>query len=294
MKDEASTIKNRDYSSISPSARSLLLLKGLTDIPFALEAARLISQPEPYIPDFSKGNIIFWARVLHFEARYKSINQLLWSLTAKNILELSSGFSFRGLDTVIDNDIHYIDTDLPNVIDIKQKLEEALISSNFTPKGKLETLPLNALNETDFLNIINHFPEGEIAIVNEGLLVYLDIDEKRKLCQNIRTVLQKRGGYWITADIYIKSERKMPELRVNDQLDQFLKEHNTERNKFNSFAEAEFFFKSEGLVIDQEAEPGYHSASSLKYLMAVTTEEQRASLSKSGRTRATWRLKLAE
>lgn len=294
MQDEASIIKNRDYSSISPSARVLLLLKGLTDIPFALEAARLISQPEPYVPDFSKGDIISWARVLHFEARYKSINQLLSLLPVKNILELSSGFSFRGLDTVINNDIYYIDTDLPNVIDIKQGLEEALISCDFTPKGKLETLPLNALNETDFENVTNRFPDGEIALVNEGLLVYLDIDEKRKLCQNIRTVLQKRGGYWITADIYIKSEKKMPELRVNDKLDQFLKEHNIEQNKFNSLDEAEAFFKSEGFVIDKETGPEYHNASSLKYLMAMTTEEQRASLSKSGRIRVTWRLKLAE
>ena len=32
----------RDYSSISPSAKSLLLMKGLTDIPFIAEAAKLV------------------------------------------------------------------------------------------------------------------------------------------------------------------------------------------------------------------------------------------------------------
>jgi O-methyltransferase involved in polyketide biosynthesis len=292
--NEQLSLQDRDYSSIGPSARSLLLLKGLTDIPFALEAARLISQPEFYIPDFSKGDLMFWARVLHFEARYKSINQLLSALPVKNILELSSGFSFRGLDKVINNDIYYIDTDLPNVIDIKQNLIHALIPPDITPKGELETLPLNALNETDFRNITDHFPEGEIAIVNEGLLVYLDMDEKKKLCHNIRTVLQKRGGYWITADIYIKSEKKLPELRVNDKLDQFFKEHRIEENKFESFEAAEAFFKSEGFIIDKEAEREHEALGSLKYLLANSTEEEFASLRKAGRIRATWRLRLAD
>ena len=33
---------NRDYNTISPSAKSLLLMKGLTNIPFAKEAAQLL------------------------------------------------------------------------------------------------------------------------------------------------------------------------------------------------------------------------------------------------------------
>lgn len=291
--NEQSSLQNRDYSSISPSARSLLLLKGLTDIPFALEAARLISQPEFYVPDFSKGDLMFWARVLHFEARYKSINQLLSDLPAKNILELSSGFSFRGLNTIINNDVYYIDTDLPDVIISKLNLLKNL-QHDIIFKGTLETLPLNALSETDFTAVADHFPDGEIAIVNEGLLVYLGMDEKKKLCHNIRTVLQNRGGYWITADIYIKSEKKIPELRVNDKLDQFFKEHNIEQNKFNNFSEAEAFFKSEGFIIDKEAQRGHQALGSLKYLLASSTEEEFASLRKAGRIRATWRLRLAQ
>ncbi|MDN5287024.1 MAG: O-Methyltransferase involved in polyketide biosynthesis [Mucilaginibacter sp.] len=291
---QQSPLPNRDYSTISPSARSLLLLKGLTDIPFVREAAALISSPEKYQPDFNIKDPAFWGRVVHFEARYKSINQLLSSLSAKNILEVSSGFSFRGLDTVIHSPVHYIDTDLPNVIDTKLNLLEALQQHTVTPKGKLETLTLNALHETEFTAIVDRFPDGEIVIVNEGLLVYLDMNEKRKLCHNIRSVLQKSGGYWITADIYIKSEMKFPDLQANDQLQEFFKEHRIEENKFDSFELAEAFFKSEGLVIDKEAEPDPQSSDSLKYLIANATKEQLAYLGKVGRIRKSWRLKLAE
>src|ERR1700754_1733876 len=129
MNTDQTAFTNRDFSSISPSARSLLLLKGLTDIPFARQAAELINYPEKYEPDFELKNFVFWARVLHFENRYKSINQLLSDLPVKNILELSSGFSFRGLNTVLHNYTYYIDTDLPDVIATKQNLLYSLMQT---------------------------------------------------------------------------------------------------------------------------------------------------------------------
>jgi O-methyltransferase involved in polyketide biosynthesis len=294
MNTDQSAFTNRDYSSISPSARSLLLLKGLTDIPFACQAAELITNPEKYEPDFELKDFLLWARVLHFENRYKSIDQLLSDLPVKNILELSSGFSFRGLNTALHNDINYIDTDLPDVIATKQNLLDSLMQTEATPKGNLETLPLNALHEAEFTNIANHFPKGELAIVNEGLLVYLDTDEKKKLCHNIHNVLQQRGGYWITADIYIKSDKKLLSYAGNDKLQRFFEEHRIEENKFESFEAAEIFFKNEGFLIDKEAEPNYQSSGSLKHLRASASPEQLYNLGKTGRIRASWRLKLAK
>lgn len=292
MKQEQAHLANRDYSSISPSAQALLLLKGFTDIPFARKAAELITRPENYEPDFNISDFAFWARLLHFESRYKSIDQLLSPLQVKNILELSSGFSFRGLDKVLGEDAHYIDTDLPDVISTKLPLLASL-QRDMIPKGKLETLPLNALDEAAFEATAAHFKKGEIVIVNEGLLVYLSTDEKKKLCHNIRSLLEKTGGYWITADIYIKSERRFSNFLPDDKLQQFLKEHRIEENKFDSFEQAEAFFKSEGFLIDKEAEAEHQKSGSLKYLITNASKEQLEGLSRNGRIRASWRLKLA-
>ncbi len=294
MSQEESFSNERDYSSISPSARSLLLLKGFTDIPFALEAAKLISRPNHYRPDFSIKDLAFWARLLHFESRYKSINQLLTNLQVQNILEISSGFSFRGLSSVLNKELYYIDTDLPEVITTKLGLLDDLLPHDAIPHGELETLALNALDETAFTSITNHFPKGELVIVNEGLLVYLDTDEKRKLCCNIRKILRQRGGYWITADIYVKSPNRLPGLQMNDKLQEFFREHRIEENKFNSFEEAEAFFKTEGFIIDKEAEAEHQNSGSLKYLLANATPEQLEDMRRIGRVRATWRLKLAD
>ncbi|MDR3680936.1 MAG: hypothetical protein P4L41_13305 [Flavipsychrobacter sp.] len=285
---------NRDYSTISPSAKSVLLLKGYTDIPYARAVAELISLPETFQPDFNKKDFTFWARVLHFDIRYRSINQLLAGLEMKNVLELSSGFSFRGLVAVQDSDVHYIDTDLPGIITTKKELTEQLRDKNDAPKGKLEILPVNALDEAQVKEVISHFEPGAVAIVNEGLLMYLETEEKQKLCGIIRDVLKERGGYWITADIYKKTVHSAIDVQIDDKLQGFFEQHRVEEKMFDSMEAAEAFFKSEGFVIDMEAEPEYAKSGALQHVLASTTEEQMANMGKMGKIHATWRLKLAE
>ena len=285
---------HRDYSTISPSAKSLLLMKGYTNIPFAKNAAELISYFNNYSPDFNKKDFTFWARVAHFENRYWSIDQLLNELSAKNILELSSGFSFRGLNAVKENNVHYIDTDLPEIISIKKRLIHQLQDENFTLKGKLETLPLNALDENQFQERVNHFSKEEIIIVNEGLLMYLSNAEKEKLCDNIRKVLQQYGGYWITADIYIRKELENNLLKIDDKLKAFFKQHKIEENKFESLQSAEIFFKQQGFIIDKEATPDYSKLNSVNYMLQSATQEQLLQLRNREKIHTTWRLKLSD
>jgi len=130
LKDSTS----RNYNTISPSAKSLLLMKGYTTIPFARQTAELIVYPEKYEPDYKKKDLTFWARVVHFETRYWSIDQLLSDLSIRNILELSSGFSFRGFETARQKGYHYIDSDLPKLIAIKKELVSALKSKALMKK----------------------------------------------------------------------------------------------------------------------------------------------------------------
>lgn len=286
----AHSTENRDYSTISPSAKALLYLKGLTNIPFAKAAAEQMMLPDKYEPDYSIRDFGFWARVVHFESRYWSIDHLLADIDVKNVLELSSGFSFRGLASVAaHNDLYYIDTDLAEVIATKKQLAEAIKPEL---KGTLEVLPLNALDEAAFREIISHFPEGEVAIVNEGLLMYLGPSEKEELCRIIHRILSERGGYWITADIYIKRANR-DRLMINDQLDAFFKQHNIDEQMFESFEEAEAFFNKNGFIIDKEALPDRDKLQSLIYMIQSATEEQLIDLKLRKRIHASWRLKIA-
>jgi O-methyltransferase involved in polyketide biosynthesis len=284
----------RDYSSISPSAYSLVLVKGLTKIPYMRRAAEQMIHPAPYVPDFTKRDFAFWARVVHFESRYWSIDQLLTDIDAKNILELSSGFSFRGLARVQQSGTHYIDTDLPEVIRDKKSFMPLLEAGETAEGSILETLPLNALDEEQFRELINHFPAGEpVVIVNEGLLMYLSLPEKEKLLKIIHTILSERGGYWITADIYIKRGPVPEALKQNDRLNKFFEQHKVREQMFDSFEAAEQFFNKAGFVIDKQAETDYTQITAIEPMLKSATEEQMALVRQGGKIQATWRLKAA-
>lgn len=264
-------------------------MKALTDIPFIADAVKL-AFPAAALPELRKHiNELFLKRLIHFEARYKSLDNLLEKLGGRNVLEISSGFSFRGLHMALHHpDAFYIDTDLPAVMDLKADLSARLIQQqNLDLKGELLTLPMNALDEESFNKTTSLLPAGPINILNEGLLVYLNTDEKTRLCQIIHRTLTQRGGYWLTADIYIKKKNLNIE---NDAFSSFLQAHNVEENKFESFEQAEQFFHDRGFKIHQKPDTVWYQLSSLKYLNPDHITQLVEQASKIGKIRETWAL----
>ena len=284
---------NKDYSTISPSALSLLKMKAHTSIPFAKEAAALLQRHNVHtLPQNLAEKLYYWMRIFHFEARYTSINNLLADIDPQNILELSSGYSFRGLDYCINHAAHYIDTDLPAVIDLKKSLQKEITPPVLSFKGKLESIALNSLDEQEFGKVVSHFNAGSLTIVNEGLLMYLTTDEKKKLAGIIHRHLVQRGGYWITADIYIRSqESSVRNLRMSKEEENFFAQHNIDENKFESEAAAETFFKGQGFTIDKIATVEPTLLSSFSKLLAVVPDEIKREGKPMPKIQATWRLR---
>jgi len=284
--------EEKNYSTISPSAKSLLLMKGYTSIPYAKETAALMDGNEVFDLNFDDKDLWFWMRVMHFESRYWSIDQLLLQADSKNILELSSGYSLRGLDMSTKEDkIHYIDTDLPEVITVKQGMI-AQLRLDTNVKGTFELVPLNAMESSAFTEVVNRFPDGPVTIVNEGLLMYLNREEKRQLCKTIHTVLSQRGGFWITADVYVKRPEGMQaSLPQSKGETAFFEQHNIEDNKFDSYEDAQTFFEEQGFQLLHEATPNYEALSVLPHLLNTLPEHLRHSKEPPPKIQATWMLK---
>jgi hypothetical protein len=282
----------KDYTSISPSAKSLLLMKSYTNIPYAKEVAALMQGPEIFGLDFDNKDFYFWIRVMHFESRYWSIDQLLQEINPENILELSSGYSFRGLNKCSKEAVHYIDTDLPEVIATKQEMMQQL-GLGQALKGKLDLLPLNVLNRAAFNEIAQSFTNGPITIVNEGLLMYLNMNEKKQLCNTIHRLLKKHGGYWITADIYTKLP---PEIRdavpKSSSEAAFHEQHRIEDNKFDSYDAARAFFNEQGFEMVKEGFVDFKTLSVIPHLLKVLPPEARDSKNPPPKIQATWLLKV--
>jgi O-methyltransferase involved in polyketide biosynthesis len=279
----------KDFTSVSPSAKSLLMMKGYTDIPFAKQTAALVSGSEVFDLSFDENDFWFWIRVMHFESRYKSIDQLLQQTDGTHILELSSGYSMRGLAMCAnDEKIHYIDTDLPEVVALKREMIDTLKAD---VKGKFELQPLNVMDEAAFREVVARFGPGPLTIVNEGLLMYLNTEEKIWLCQQIRQVLKQLGGCWITADIYVKrTAEMMVQLPQSQSETAFLEQHHIEENKFDSYDAAKAFFEEQGFALIKEAEPNHAQLSVLPHLLRVMPEEIRTSKEPPPRIQATWML----
>lgn len=287
---------NKDYSTISPSAKSLLRMKAHTSIPFMREAAAILEAANDKMEDplgTNEQELGYWLRVMHFEERYLSINQLLRQANNRNVLELSSGFSFRGLDMVMREEVNYIDTDLPEIIDVKLNMVHELQAGNDL-KGRLTTLPLNALDKAMFNEVTGRFEHGGISIVNEGLLMYLDDVEKRQLCQQIHALLKRRGGCWITADIYIQTPQLAGTIGTSDKEQAFMKQHQLERNKFTSFDAAREFFTQQGFDITAVADIQHEDLTPQPKMQELMTTEVYNKLMAMGKMRETWMLEVSE
>jgi O-methyltransferase involved in polyketide biosynthesis len=162
------------------------------------------------------------------------------------VLEIAGGLSFRGLALAQRHAVTYVDTDLPAMIESKARLVAALDAGPLV--GELRLRALDALDPEGFRAAVAELPPGAIAIVNEGLLMYLDPGEKRRLAASIREALVARGGVWITADIYLRSPPD-PRIGQDDRLRDFLAAHRVEEQKFESRAAAEAFFTEAGFAI---------------------------------------------
>ena len=303
-----------NFNSITPAALAVLEAKSFTSIPFAKETYGILTRSKSNelerdnrLPRKSfaiskykevSNNKIHLSeeiilRIMHFETRYLSIDKGLRELDYNNVLELASGFSFRGLDFCKNPIIHFIDTDLHNIIESKKKIISELTKRYCDYQStNLIVQSLNVFDEKEFFNTISIFNDEPMAIVNEGLLIYLNLEQKEQLCKIIHEILSKHGGYWINADIYQNDEieRKNLDKYYNQDDKNFVANHNIENNKFIDFGVAKDFFSRCGFEISKKIEVEERDLSSFKLLSENYPSSKNKSLGK-GKTRETWILK---
>ena len=216
-------VNDKDYEEISSTAIVTSYPRTFTDIPYEKEIYNWLKQ-------HCKEEVALYKNMAtEIEARYKLANKLLDKLDIKQVLELASGYSSRGL-IYSQNGYNYVEMDLESVSKNKENILNTL-------EGKIpENLKIvsgNALRKTDYEKCEKYFKENEpIAVINEGLLRYFTFEEKRIVAENIYNLLSKHGGIWITCDLTPKKKF----LQVQDKaLPDFNKKLNniTSRNSLN-------------------------------------------------------------
>jgi O-methyltransferase involved in polyketide biosynthesis len=246
---EYSPLVARDFSAISASARWLLLAKAHSGLPYAREVAELVFGSQEVAAAVSPTPAAALRR-RHFELRARSVDEALELVGTNKIVELASGLSFRGLARAARDDVHYLDTDLPDLVEQKRSILAQLCPPTLAGTYRIE--PLDVMDDAAFARALASVPVGPLTIVHEGLLMYLGPDEKLRLAASIREALRSRGGRWITADVYLRREST---IAREAHVEKFLTEHRVEEQKFGDWDEAERFFSEAGFVVERKLVP---------------------------------------
>ena len=138
-----------EFESISPTAIVTSYPRTFTDIPYEKEIYNWLEENCLEKPKLNKN------LAPEIEARYKLINKLLDGTNIKQILELASGYSSRGI-IYSQKGYSYIEMDLENVVSNKRKIIENIYRSS----EMLKIISGNALNRADFENINKYFIEN--------------------------------------------------------------------------------------------------------------------------------------
>lgn len=231
-----------EFESISPTAIVTSYPRTFTDIPYEKEIYNWLEENCLEKPKLNKN------LAPEIEARYKLINKLLDGTNIKQILELASGYSSRGI-IYSQKGYSYIEMDLENVVSNKRKIIENIYRSS----EMLKIISGNALNRADFENINKYFKEGEIAIINEGLLRYLTFEEKERVARNIYSLLKKHNGVWITSDVtpkkfIVSQDKALPNFNKNLTS---VTDRNSLNDRFENIEHIKNFFGEIGFEVSE-------------------------------------------
>jgi O-methyltransferase involved in polyketide biosynthesis len=267
-----------DFSRISPTAKLVAYFRQFTDIPCAQAIARLIDAEavtETICPDSAMLDDLKKFVTPAIEARYKSMISAIKRTGNQQVLELASGLSFRGILMTTDPNVIYVETDLPvltrekmSVVEQIPVLQQAYQRPNFFVDA------VDALSIRDLNHALRHFdPKKPIAIIHEGLYMYLSRSEKETLANNIKEILRRFGGVWITPDFMVEAEVEhlMNQPRVRSIMDSMttsiaaLTGRDLKQDQFKDQSELSNFFEKCGykFTINPQID-GSYELSSLK------------------------------
>jgi len=198
-----------NFKNISLTARLTAYMRQYSDIPFAKDVANRLRAEEAFEKllrdnELSPKDLLWYAPLL--EVRYKSVAETIRKLRATQVLELASGFALRGLAVTQAPQVTYVESDLEELTEEKASLVADLRRQyRLADHGNLHLVTVDALDRSQLRSAAKGFRRDQpIAVVNEGLLLYLSATEMATVARDIRDLLIEFDGVWITPDFSLK------------------------------------------------------------------------------------------
>lgn len=246
------------FDKISPTALLVAYIRGFSDIPYTKELSELVnaqSVVETLLGQkLEQGSEI----ALLIESRYRAIDRAFTNLNSKNnckqIIEIASGLLPRGMIMSQDPDVTFIESDLPLMMAQKIGLVKALVGD----RPNLHFLSVDVTSKSNQLNACNQYLNlsQPIAVLCEGLLMYLSHAQKQQVFIYVRELLLSYGGVWITSDfvtVEAINRRKLicPSLGQISQMVSRLTDRPIGETYFQNSAQIEDFIAERGFKCDR-------------------------------------------
>ncbi len=136
------------------------------------------------------------ANSVFLEIRFRTTGALAGEAGAQTIVDLPCGYTPRGLQFGRKG-ISYVGLDLPATIQDLQRIVMPLADENAPSAPRYAAV--DATNYTSLERALSGIT-GPICVTTEGLVMYFNDSEAVALCDNIRRLLLKYSGCWITSD----------------------------------------------------------------------------------------------
>ena len=193
------SLSDYKHDKITPTADLISYFRIFSDTPYTKEIAEMTNAKETaqkILGEHFKDSMYL---AVMSEARFKRIN--IYAKKYQNILEVAVGRSPRDLIFTEDPKVNYVATDLPDSLKQHQFVIQELMSRHKLNRPNLHFVPANALKLDELKVAADLLPNGPVAIISEGFMVYLPKEEKKIFLGNVHSILSQRGGCFITSDV---------------------------------------------------------------------------------------------
>ncbi|MBW4554058.1 MAG: class I SAM-dependent methyltransferase [Aphanocapsa sp. GSE-SYN-MK-11-07L] len=243
------------FDKISPTALMVAHARQFTDIPYTQALATLVDARSAFDQLLSQSSALPLDMAVMIEGRYKAINQAMAEFAPTQILELASGLLPRGMVMTQDPNLIFVESDLPIMLSRKQKLVQQLVGDR--PNLHFAVIDVTA-QPSQFPIDAYWQPDQPIAILCEGLLMYLDQTEKQRVFANVRELLQIYGGVWITSDLVdlesLHRRREIsPALRQVGAMIARISDRSKTECYFDTFEQVQQFAHQQGFQIQHQS-----------------------------------------
>jgi len=262
-----------DFNRVSVTALIPAFARAeFTDIPWAKEMFACLRARGASLEEGPWNENAVQRYAAFFEARFKAVNRILGEFGAAQVLELAAGLSPRGMDFA-QRGIVYVEADLAESTARKRDVVNSVLGR---VPANLHLCAASVVAREELLACCNAFSDGPVGIATEGLLRYLTFPEKEKLAANVREILVRFGGIWVTTDIHLlrwakAHGRPLPRLNETERLGR-----NLDPNYFDDLEHARAFF--EGCGFEVESRPLLEGIRETVISLPNATEELLAEL----------------